>query len=347
MIKQRLLQTLIESYGGIEPLVEEIEQLLEYGMGSDDDMADMYGINKNSHGKKDDSSSVFKNSYFHPEMKTGNAQHASSRIGNSQLTKAGLGGLSDADKAEARRQLGDSPSASKSAPKTSSPARTGGARTSARVGTRTPTSSRLSRPIRPVTKTTARATGTAGSQQNQKTTPTGQTTASNILTRAKSALGGSGIANGFKTATQTQSAQKPFGWNRYSNDAIGRAQEEWDNDELETGIHRGPRPTAQTPSQSSTSTAQTTPQSRGYVQGQKFGTGTGGNYTHNDYKSWSSDQQKAFAKNNPNTVRQWNKGNTSLQAKQVRGPRPTPQATANVLSNTAGTAGGIGSSIKR
>ena len=43
---------------------------------------------------------------------------------------------------------------------------------------------------------------------------------------------------------QSKPAVKPFGWNRYSNDALGRAQEQWDQDELETGIHHSPRPEA-------------------------------------------------------------------------------------------------------
>lgn len=330
MIKQRLLQTLIESYGGIEPLIDEIEQLMEFTLDSD-----AYGIKKNAYDK-DFSASKSLGDIVSPEMKSGNKQHALTRISNAvNYTKDPGKTLSNDDKkyvSDLNAQLNGGTSS-----KTSSPARTGSARASTRAGSGTKTTGRSFRQTRPVSKTTSGATGT---QQVQQATPTGQT-----VTTASQA-----------TNTQQpsqQNKQKPFGWNRYSNDAEGRKQEDWDNDELETGGIGNMRKTASekpvsqggTPSTSSASavSSKVTPQSRGYVQGQKFGSGTGGNYTHSDYKSWSSDQQKAFAKNNPNTVRQWNGGNTNLQARQVRGPRPIPQATANILDKTTGTSG-IGSS---
>ena len=55
------------------------------------------------------------------------------------------------------------------------------------------------------------------------------------------------VANKTAQVAQQPSAKpaaKPFGWNRYSNDAVGRAQEQWDQDEQETGIHHSPRPEA-------------------------------------------------------------------------------------------------------
>ena len=148
MIKERLLLSLVEQYGGIEPLVEELEQIAEQQASL-------------SYSVKPHSASQVNQSYA--------SQYQSKPLPAPKLPKP------------------------PTAPATTLPA------------------PKLPKP--PTAPAITQTQAPAPSQQ-----PTQQ--------------------------AQSKPAVKPFGWNRYSNDALGRAQEQWDQDELETGIHHSPRPEA-------------------------------------------------------------------------------------------------------
>lgn len=159
-------------------------------------------------------------------------------------------------------------------------------------------------------------------------------------------------------SSQPQQQQKPeqksFGWNRYTNNAEGRKQEDWDNDDLETGgignmrksasekpTSQGGTSTQSKPVQTQNSTkpsALTASQSAAKTDAYKKAGFSFSGSNSNSNSGSNANQKPAFQLNNrttPNTQSQANKSSASTSA---------PQKAANAISRTTGTTG-IGTGV--
>lgn len=164
---------------------------------------------------------------------------------------------------------------------------------------------------------------------------------------------------------QQKTEQKSFGWNRYANNAEGRKQEDWDNDDLETGGIGNMRKSAseKPASQGGTSTQGKPVQ----TQTQKMSPPSGEITDHQnsflrqmaaDYEkqkrnaqSQSNSQSSAQTQNKPGVIQpNYSSGKLNSfinQANKNSASTSAPQKAANAISRTTGTTGiGTGASPK-